>query len=512
MATRRKRVRKQDRRRRRRERALQLASTAAGERNARRISADYPETARTDQAGGREQNILGQENPKLRQPAHADWAGPDDEIGSYIRAESEKSLESYRTQPNLVAEHANTEEDTARGGYSNRQLFELVQNSADALAESDGERILVRLTPNHLYCADNGRPINRDGVRALLFSHLSAKRRTAEIGRFGLGFKSVLAVTDKPEFFSQSGSSRFDRAKSAKLLQSIAPGLASYPVLRLAEPIDSSTEIEADRDLREMAGWATNIVRLPLKLDAAHALDKQIAGFPAEFMLFVNHVGRIELETLTPDTTRVIELAERGRWWELNDGITTTRWTIVSDTHRLSQEAKDDSRSPDHADEVPIWWAAPIDRLNDPGWFWAFFPTHTPSLLAGILNAPWKTNEDRQNLLPGVYNDELIDAASALVAKALPRLSTQDDPARHLDALPRRQEAGDSPHSDRLRTELYATLANRPIIPDQDGAFVSFRKSDSRPMNWLTIDPHRMQLTTGLVLHTDQETGFIAVR
>lgn len=367
MATRRKRARKQNRRKRRRERALQLANTAAGARNARHSSADQPETARTDQADRMKQRIPGQEEPELRQPAQADWAGPNGEIGSYIRAEYEKSLESYRIQPNLVAEHANAEEDTARGGYANRQLFELVQNSADALAESAGERILVRLTATHLYCADNGRPINRDGVTALLFSHLSPKRNTAEIGRFGLGFKSVLAVTDTPEFFSRTGSFRFNRDTSAGILGEIAPGLERYPVLRLAEPIEAWIEIEGDPSLREMASWAANIVRLPLKPNACEALDRQITGFPAEFMLFVNHVGQIELQIPTQNMRRSIELTHRDGTWKLDDGEKTTGWLVVNDSHKLSQAAKDDSRSLDNADEVPIWWAAPIDRLNDPG-------------------------------------------------------------------------------------------------------------------------------------------------
>ena len=95
-------------------------------------------------------------------------------------------------------------------------------------------------------------------------------------------------------------------------------------------------------------------------------------------------------------------------------------------------------------DDVPIWWAAPIGRSRDPSEFWAFFPTKTKSLVAGILNAPWKTNEDRQNLLPGIYNDELIKAAAAMIEKSLPELQTADDPAKHLDALPRRHQAGDS--------------------------------------------------------------------
>ena len=112
----------------------------------------------------------------------AKWAGPYGPIGAYIREESKKSLESYRNQPNNLREDANQEENTARGGYANRQLFELVQNSADSLAKSEGEYIWVRLTPTHLYCADNGRPIDKSGARALLFSHLSLKRGTDQIG------------------------------------------------------------------------------------------------------------------------------------------------------------------------------------------------------------------------------------------------------------------------------------------------------------------------------------------
>ena len=129
------------------------------------------------------------------------WGGGVDELRAYIEEESRNTLEAYKAQPNLVTEHANHEEDTARGGYAGRQLFELVQNGADALSKvRHGGSIEICLTKNYLYCADDGAPIDRDGVRALMFSHLSPKRGTTEIGRFGLGFKSVLGVTDIPEF------------------------------------------------------------------------------------------------------------------------------------------------------------------------------------------------------------------------------------------------------------------------------------------------------------------------
>ena len=86
--------------------------------------------------------MVSMSDDKDRSPGADDWAGPEGELGAYIAEESAKSLNAYREQPHLVDEHANQEEDTARGGYADRQLFELIQNSADALAgTSDGGRI-----------------------------------------------------------------------------------------------------------------------------------------------------------------------------------------------------------------------------------------------------------------------------------------------------------------------------------------------------------------------------------
>ena len=401
-------------------------------------------------------------------PSRSDWAGPSGPIGTYIAEQSNSTLEAYRSQPNLVNEHANHEEDTSRGGYAHRQLLELVQNGADALAGSGGGRIWVELTATHFYCANEGLPIDTDGVTALMFSHLSPKRGTAEIGRFGLGFKSVLGVTDAPEFFSRSGSFRFDRAKAASLIRPIADA-GRYPVLRLPEAIDPWPEMVTDPLLRSLMGWAVNIVRLPLKEGAYEALHRQIGEFPPEFLLFVGHVSELVLQTAEQESPRIISLRNEDSHFVLGDSGNETRWMLVSSEHELSTDAMNDSRSLDDAEAVSVSWAAPVDRLNEPGRFWAFFPTMTTSLLAGILNAPWKTNEDRQNLLPGVYNDELIDFAASMVAGALPRLSSPGDPARHLDALPRRAEPGDSEHSGRLRNQLHSHLRDREVVPDQAG-------------------------------------------
>ena len=411
-------------------------------------------------------------NAKLTLPvrnAAQDWAGRDSDLGAYIAEESRKTLNAYADQPHLILEHANHEQDTARGGYAHRQLFELIQNAADALSgASAGGRIAIRLTDGHLYCADDGEPINQDGVTALMFSHLSPKRGTSEIGRFGLGFKSVLGVTDAPEFFSRAGSFRFDRQRAWERIREVAPDVRRYPVLRLAEPVDPHEARDSDPVLSSIMGWATNIVRLPIEPSAAADLRQQMHDFPPPFLLFVEHVGQLRIDDGST-LQRVLELEEADGEFRLVDGGAASAWKLFKVIHRLSSDARADRRSLDDGDEVPIWWAAPLARLTDPGVFWAYFPTRTASLVAGILNAPWKTNEDRQNLLPGPYNDALIDAAAEMVADRLPELATDADPARHLDALPRRHEAGDPAHSDRLRHGVLAGLCERPVVPDQSG-------------------------------------------
>ena len=442
-----------------------------------------------------------------------EWADENGAIGSYIHDESAKTLESYRAQPALITEHANQEHDLARGGYANRQILELTQNAADQISSTKDGTIQLHLTQDYFYCADDGEQIDEEGARALLFSHLSPKRGTARIGRFGLGFKSVLGVTDAPEFLSRSGSFRWNREQAERQLRDIAPDLQSYPTLRIAEAINPHSLASSDPVLRDLMSWATNVVRIPLLPNARGRMQNQLAEFPAGFLLFVPHVSLLEIIDNVGEDSRRITCKIPDDTAELTEGDTTTRWLLASTVHQLSSDAIADKRTLDgedeEANEVRITWAAPVDRLNEPGTFWAYFPTLTQSLLSGILNAPWKTNEDRQNLLGGPFNDELIAAAARMVADALPQLSTKDNPARHLIALPRRHEAGDNDHANTLRSQLFEQLSGRDIVPDQNGelkplydinyppeelfrntnqapsAFERWHSSSDRPAGWL---------------------------
>ena len=422
---------------------------------------------------------------------HRPWAGASDELSRYVTTDSRKTLGAYRKQPTLIREHANHEKDTARGGYSHRQLFELAQNSADALTgTSEGGRIAILLTESHLYCADDGRPIDEEGVTALKFSYLSPKRGTAEIGRFGLGFKSVLGVSEAPEFFSRTGSFRFDPDRARRRILAGVPRATMFPTLRLPEPIDPQDCRDGDSVLAELMEWANNIVRLPLTDGARPGLESQIQAFPGQFLLFVEHVRSLSLRDAPTGVLRRFEVERRDGEHVLSDGNGASRWRVFTHRQTLSDAARADSRSLDDARECLIRWAAPLGKASDAGYFWTFFPTRTASLVSGILNAPWKTNEDRQNLLSGAYNDELIEGAATLVAESLPELATDQDPGRHLDALPRKEEPGDSDHSKHLRARLLAKVSELPVVPGQDGVLRQVQKLRYPPMAMTTGGRH----------------------
>src|SRR4051794_21762506 len=182
------------------------------------------------------------------------WVGPDGPVGAHIAELNRRCLAAYRENPALVEEHANAERIQIEGGYGRRQIWELIQNGADEMLDDPG-RIEVILTENHLYCANEGNPVTPTGAGAILSAYRSGKRGP-EIGRFGLGFKSVLGVSRTPEFFSRSGSFGFNPDFAGGEIRKVVGDVADVPTLRLALPLSAQTASASDPLLDDLFEWA----------------------------------------------------------------------------------------------------------------------------------------------------------------------------------------------------------------------------------------------------------------
>ena len=405
-----------------------------------------------------------------REPDWSAWAGPDGELGQEIRRENTSTLKSYLAKPTLIAEHAGSERYWAQSGYASRQLSELVQNSVDQVTLAQGGRVEVVLSDRYLYCGDSGEPVTPAGVKALLRDFGSSKTGQNLFGRFGLGFKSLLRVSDTIDFLSRPGSFRFDREWSRERLASsgIRFDDANCPAMRLTRPIRPRQSADDDAVLSRLMTGSTNIVRAKLRSGEYERLAKQMEAFQPEFLLLVDHVSELILTDLvTGESPTRFEVSNDGRYHMLNgDG---TRWLRFDANHELSESARANRGVSDEEGTVKVTWVVRSDTDRARRTFWDLFPTRTYSDVSGIINAKWELGADRSNLEVHEANDELIEVAAELVASNLRELSSDADPARHLDALPPRRDDIRSDHGRLLRDAIFKRLVDREILPNKHG-------------------------------------------
>ncbi|GAB2587620.1 hypothetical protein GCM10027034_20030 [Ramlibacter solisilvae] len=396
-------------------------------------------------------------------------------VTAFLEQLVQNRLRSYAAEPGLLREHYGIEQSVLAGGYGYRQVLELVQNGADAILEayengsplSEGNRVRVLLRNQTLYVANTGAPLSHDGLDALLRSHSSPKRGI-QIGRFGLGFKSLLRLEGQIDIFMRSGDAiRFDPARCrSELIQRF--GVEEAPGLRLAWALPSQAKAE-DEVVSSELDWAETIIRAPVKdpLIVQH-LRKEIAEFPAEFLLFFPVATDLELDI--DGAIRVLRVSKDGPEQVLWDGAEATRWRVLRDeVHITDPAARMDATHIHMRERVPVAWAVPVSvRREESGRFWAFFPTRTPTYLPGILNAPWKLNSDRNAIIGGEWNSALMREAATLVAAVLPSFRSSEDPAQHLDAFPRQLERRDEDAAP-LVEAVWRAISQAPIIPDGNG-------------------------------------------
>lgn len=411
----------------------------------------------------------------------------DDQIASpeFIEEHNRQVIESYKSQPTLIEEHANQEIAAAEGAYGHRQVFELIQNAADAVREFSDGRIYLVLTRTALYCANTGSPLSIGGIRAILQSFLSRKQG-GEIGRYGLGFKSVLGISDNPEFYSAGVSFCFDPEWAANLILENTGYKNNTPKLRLAKVIDNSVTHENDPLLHDLLKWAVSVVKLPFRDVRYDWLKQDINNFPGEFLLFCPDVKELVLE----DRSQPLDSINIHRFSRTGENPVKvfvnekpTEWHVFKTNIKPTERAKADGGYFAGRESVNLTWAVPAQGGFSDGQFWAFFPLEKEKMsLKGILNAAWKLNDDRQNILDGFFNDELLEVSAKLALTNLPTLFDKNDPGKLLEVLPARLD--ERVGADlRLTKRFYELSLNYPTVPDCQGKLRPIRELKIPPKN-----------------------------
>ena len=342
-------------------------------------------------------------------------------------------LASWAGVATRFREDANAEEELVRGGlggYADRLVVELAQNASDAAARVGAPGVLrFGFSDGVLSVANTGAPLDAAGVDGLTSLRASAKRVDANaVGRFGVGFAAVLAVSDEPEVRSHGGGVRFSaeqtRAEVAALGGSAAKEASrrkgAVPVLRLVWPADAGP----------VPGFDTE-VRLPVRPDAVDRVRALLAAVDATLLFAFPGLRRIEL--VVDGAERVLERrAETGDTLELVEDGRPTRWLLARlagtvPAELLAERPLEEQAALAHFTAlaaVPLGLDGVPLPLPDGQVLHAPTPTDEPLSLRLHLAASFPLEVSRRRVAPGTLTDWLAgraaDAVVALVAKAPP--------------------------------------------------------------------------------------------
>lgn len=400
----------------------------------------------------------------------------DPALQEYIEERQATALRTYENDPDLLIEHVRQEDSFRTGGYGTRQISELLQNAVDAVGAGGGTGMVeFRLADGALYCANEGAGFVRDGVRAVTYAFLSTKRGE-EIGRFGLGFKSVLGITDHPQIYSRSVSFEFNAPDTAELFAGIPNEGGRLPLLRIPTLTDLGRAAAEDPNLAELFSWATTVVKLPLTREGER-LRRELLEFDVEALLFFKPLERLRITVqespgAAPRSRDYVREGhpDDGQVHLIAPGRDSERWLYAEREYRPTIDVASTLPATALRDSMTVSYAVRPEGRATVGRLWAWFPLKDETTASGVFNAPWQVNDDRTSLVPGsMLNRAMLGVAADLFLDVVARASTSSDTGAHLDLFPARGREARSNADRFLSDEIPRRATVRPMIPDTTG-------------------------------------------
>ncbi|MFE0174167.1 sacsin N-terminal ATP-binding-like domain-containing protein [Streptomyces sp. NPDC059002] len=339
-------------------------------------------------------------------------------------------LDAWAAAPARFREDANAEEDLALGGYRDRLVVELAQNSSDAAARAGVPgRLSLTLRDGVLAAANSGAPLDATGVESLSTLRASAKRETHEgsVGRFGVGFAAVLAVSDEPAVVGRTGGVRWSLSEARELAAETArfsPGLGDeirrrdghVPLLRLPMAAEGTAP----------DGYDT-VVILPLRDAAAEDLVARLLdGVDDALLLALPGLAEVRIEA-ADGTVRTLRRRAEAPYTVVDDSRDgTTRWRTVSRQGPLDAALLRDR--PVEERLRPHWsvtWAVPAgpdgapERPRSTPVVHAPTPSDEPLGVPALLIASFPLDTARRHAAPGPLTDFLVERAAEAYVELL---------------------------------------------------------------------------------------------
>ncbi len=345
-------------------------------------------------------------------------------------------------------------------------VFELLQNAEDALKRRTGwegsREVRFELTPTILRVVHCGNPFTREDVRGVCGVGETTKDLT-DIGRFGIGFKSVYSITDRPEV--HSGDEDF-------AIENFVFPTGALPTSRAADQTEFVLPLRtADADLRPLVSDSLSKLgaRTLLFLRQIDEIAWSVSGGASGLYLKQATAG-------TGDASRRVTLVGERE----GESVVEETWLV------FSREARTDSGVLAgfieiafllQADDETKEWA--IKRVDESP-LCAFFPTVVTTHLGFVVQGPYRTTPSRDNVPPhDPWNVKLVQETAALLLDALGTLKSKSlldvVALQCLPIEPAKYPEGSmfAPLFDKVRS----ALASEPLLPRARGGWTAARSA-----------------------------------
>src|SRR6185295_7109389 len=285
-------------------------------------------------------------------------------------------------------------------------IFEVLQNAEDALARRAGwtgsRRVTFGLSANGLRISHCGAPFNTNDVRGICGIAKSGKGLTA-IGRFGIGFKSVYAFTERPEVHSGDEDFAIENFVWPSAVRPVERQPDETVFLLPPKANDSSAREEIARGL-ERLGPSTLLFLRQIE-EIAWNVDGRASGFylrgapemvgdgVRRLILIGQEEGKTEIEEHWLIFSQVVTGP---------DGVSAGQVEIAFSLARGKEPS------------APL-----IQPVNDSPLV-VFFPTVLPTHLGFLVQGPYRTTPSRDNVpRSDPWNQRMIEETAKLLVRGL---------------------------------------------------------------------------------------------
>lgn len=349
-------------------------------------------------------------------------------------------------------------------------IYELLQNAEDACerARKKGiEReffVNIQLFPDHLEIRHNGIEFDERDVKGICGLVEGTKSEDlSQIGKFGIGFKSVYAYTKSPAIFSGDKSftiNNYVQPYAATKRDDLCSEETLFVIPFDHDKISSKAAFSEIKERLRYLGLRTllflkNIKEISWKVDSSHG------RYSRETSEISNSMRYARLSYEEGDI-----LLKSEEWLIFEKPVTTTGIRIAVEVAYLLGKGKDKKKHVIPAKNTELV---------------VFFPTQKETHLKFLIQGPYRTTPARDNVpRADEWNQKLIRETSLLVTESISKIKEANLlDVSFLTTLPLQKE--DFPEKmmfkpifDAVKTKL---SGNEALLPSDNGEYVTAKNA-----------------------------------